>query len=596
MSATESVQNQIYPVPDCVNLEEMEREEFLSQIGNFTPQERGIFHRLCKRWEAEIPYQRFLMNLDIKNAAGDLGTLMTKLKKHRMGLLTYRMEDGFRKPDKIVITPFDGVLFYIKIIDDYYIRLQETLSAPLPYESDVRTQYPELPDADIKTVEYLDLLRIVGGQQDSFPCVYRILIQDGDAVLATPTSAKWLIHAAVGKLRAFFANPNYLEIAAKIQKTSLIEIKQQLSTRNPEFWRDLTSGLLAEETTLKANRSVRIGKRFFQICDFICRYVESQLQLAEEQRKEREDRDLDMKSIAQAIKEDKEKLIGQPRLDQLIEGLKEKYEKKFAEFKAEFLSRYTQGSGTTLATIVAINDTWVHIDNLFPIFTARMDTMQPELQRHYIKVMERQLRTNNRSNSDIFYSKENFELDITETVREIDPFLADCLERPNITSEAMVHHLKQRRKIKSPEELRAHLMLYFHARTLLFLPLAQIFNLNLGEIFHQGFLRLPLWRQIVIRLLGRYGTLEEKFIGRSFTTYKRMMKDEIRARQELMPKESIEEENPARRNRDRRVTAAGRPVRRKRSQTAAAKPAKPRSYNANEREEAWRRFGDTLKD
>ncbi|MFW6364268.1 MAG: hypothetical protein ACOC0D_10525, partial [Spirochaeta sp.] len=332
MSDTQALENQIYPVPDCVNLAEMEREEFLSQLGNFTPQERSIFHRLCKRWAPEIPYQRFLMNLDIKNAAGDLNSLMTKLKKHRMGTITYRMEDGFRKPETIVLTPQDGVLFYMKTVDDYYIQLQETLSAPLPYESDVVSQYQQIPDEHIRTIDYLDLLHIVGGNQEPYPCIYRIPVQDSDSIYATPTSAKWLIHAAVGKLRAFFSNPNYLEIAAKIQKSSLIEIKQQLGTRNPEFWRDLTSGLLAEEAAIKSNRSVRIGKRFFQICDFICRYVDSQLQLAEEQKKEREDRDLDMKSIAQAIKDDKEKLVDEQRMNHLIDGLKEKYGGKCAAF------------------------------------------------------------------------------------------------------------------------------------------------------------------------------------------------------------------------------------------------------------------------
>ncbi|GAB6089598.1 hypothetical protein [Spirochaeta dissipatitropha] len=608
MSEKDKQEIYTYPAPDFIHKDDLAREEFLSQLGNFTPQERTIFRCLCERWEPEIKYQRFLHNLDIKNAAGDLNSLITKLQKQRMAILNFKIEEGIRKPESITLSSQDGTAFYARMIDEYYVRLQESLAEPLPFESDLSKQYPHIGSAEYLNLTYLELLRMTAEKENIASGIYRIQLLGGDALLASASSLRWLIHAAIGKLRAFFSNPNYLALAARIQNTSLLEIKQRLNTRNPDFWKDLTTSLLAEEEAIKNNRSIRVGKRFFQICGFIYRYVEAQMQLAEEQRQEREDRDLDMKSIVQAVKDDSSKTFSDDQLTAIIDGLKDKYGKKFPDFKAEFLSRYTKSSHG-LPQLVSIGNIWVHIDNLHLLFSSRLDLLRPQLQQYYVKQMETQLRRKNRARSEIFFSKENFEQDILSTVKTMDPFAADCLERPNIISEAMVHYLKTRRKVQSPDDLRAHLIVFFHARNLMFLPLAEIFNLNLGEIFKNGFLRLPLWRQIIIRATGRYGALEEKYIGRSFTSYKRLMKDELKARQDFLPVNTDEgAPNMKRNNQDRnRLSLRADSSKASRSRTSAAQgrrsaikkvssPAKKRTYNVNEQEEAWKKFGDSLKD
>ena len=395
------------------------------------------------------------------------------------------------------------------------------------------------------------------------------------------------------------ANPDYLEMASRIQNCSMLEIKQKLNTRQPDFWKSLTSSLLSQETAISSNRSLRLGKRFFHICEIISRYVSAQMEMAEQQKQEKEDRDLDMKSIMQAAKDDAERLIPEERMQKMIDGFSEKYGKKFAEFKAEFRTRYMQ-SKAAVAPLTSIDSHWIHLDNLFPVFAGHMDSIQSNLLRHYIKVMERHLKTGNRINNEVFYSKENFEQDILRTIREMDGFLAESLERPNVISEALVHHLKRQGKVRSPEELRAHLMVFFHARTLLFLPLAEIFNLNLGEIFDRAFTHLPLWRQILIRVLGRYNTLQEKYIGRSFNSYKRLMKDEMKDRQDMMPERKADQQSGrSRADSQSRKRGDGRSPQRytlnrpsRRSQSTHS--SKPRSYNPNEREEAWRKFGETL--
>lgn len=608
MSEKDKKEIYTYPAPDFIHKDDLAREEFLSQLGNFSPQERTIFRRLCERWEPEIKYQRFLHNLDIKNAAGDLNSLISKLQKQRMAILNFKVEEGIRKPESITLCSQDGTAFYARLIDEYYVKLQESLAEPLPFESDLNKLYPHISSAEYLNLTYLELLRMTADKDNIASGIYRIQLLGGDALLASASSLKWLIHAAIGKLRAFFSNPNYLALAAKIQNTSLLEIKQRLNTRNPDFWKDLTTSLLAEEEAIKNNRSIRVGKRFFQICGFIYRYVEAQMQLAEEQRQEREDRDLDMKSIVQAVKEDNNKICPDEQLTAIIDGLKEKYGKKFPDFKAEFLSRYTKSSHG-LPQLVSIDNIWVHIDNLHLLFSSRLDLLRPQLQQYYVKQMETQLRRKNRARSEIFFSKENFEQDILNTVKTMDSFAADCLERPNIISEAMVHYLKTRRKIQSPDDLRAHLIVFFHARNLMFLPLAEIFNLNLGEIFKNGFLRLPLWRQIIIRATGRYGALEEKYIGRSFTSYKRLMKDELKARQDFLPANTDDSApNRRRNNQDRKILSARadkRKFSRQKTPTAqgrqstiskVSRPVKRRTYNVNEQEEAWKKFGDSLKD
>ncbi len=603
MSEEISPSRQLIEEPDYVHLDNRNREEFLSQMGNFSPRERELFHLICKRWQPEIPYEQFVRH--VEHASTDLTGLLEKLKKQRIGMLTQSYSAGSYKPETIIISSRDSIHFYSKIIESYYIGLQETLAAPLPFAKEVFEQYPHMPKDETIPLNYLQLLQALADKPSEMPIMYSLPVHGEDSLLATPKSLQWIIHAAMGKMRAFFSNPDNLELAAKILNTSMLDIKQKLDTRLPDFWQTLTENLIAKESEIHASRSLRLSSRFFQICSIINQYIKAQIELAEQNKKDREDRELDMKSIVQTVKDYPNRLISEEEIQDLIDGFSEKYGKSFAAFKAEFRSTYML-SKKSIAKLNQIQEHWVHIDNLFPEFAARMDAVQGQLMRHYVKQMEKQLRSNNRSNSEVFYSKENFELDILNTIEGIDEFLAHSLQRPGLISEALVHHLKRKGKIKGPDDLRAHLMVFFHARTLLFLPLAEIFNLNLGEIFERGFTKLPLWRQIMIRLFGRYNSLQDKFIGRSFNSYKQLMKNEQKDRNAILPPGGNSSQGDrAERNSSRRrgsSSASGYPMKRTSSSQGGSQSSsqgsptikKSKVYKKSEQEEAWRKFGESL--
>ncbi len=85
--------------PYFVAFDTKQREELLSQTGNFSPGERDGFHKLCQNWQSRIPYNRFagLLNRGDGATTSELHSRMRKLRKAGNGLIRTNVQEGQRK-------------------------------------------------------------------------------------------------------------------------------------------------------------------------------------------------------------------------------------------------------------------------------------------------------------------------------------------------------------------------------------------------------------------------------------------------------------------------------------------------------------------
>ncbi|MDC7233362.1 MAG: hypothetical protein PQJ58_09015, partial [Spirochaetales bacterium] len=107
-------------LPSVFQMDLPKREEFLSQVGSFTQEQRRIFHRICDFYDPFLDYNRFVLHAgkDILFANNQIEILMKKLKRAHYGLLEFKFIDGELKPSRIVVTNRDAVEFYNSLIND----------------------------------------------------------------------------------------------------------------------------------------------------------------------------------------------------------------------------------------------------------------------------------------------------------------------------------------------------------------------------------------------------------------------------------------------------------------------------------------------
>ena len=157
MSEKENEDFEKSDLPAVFQMDLSQREEFLSQVGSFTQEQRRIFHRICDFFDPMLDYNRFVLHAgkDILFANNQIEILMRKIRNAHYGLLKFKNDQGELKPDRIIITNRDSQGFYKHLIEDEIQRLtlddsrsfltleeMEKGNFRIPYDL-VETIYPE---------------------------------------------------------------------------------------------------------------------------------------------------------------------------------------------------------------------------------------------------------------------------------------------------------------------------------------------------------------------------------------------------------------------------------------------------------------------
>lgn len=578
-------------VPEYINVDSMRREEFLSQIGNFASEHRKIFQSLCENWQPGINYSRFVtQNSSIRFAEKDLLNLLSRLKTAKCGMLKHKCVNGDLKRNTIIITDIGNKSFYYHLVEDEIEISMLSSVHPMLTSASIREQGVTIPASFLEVLTPRNISKSFFKECRNEGRIFKIPTSEDDYFIATSGSLAPLITMSIKRIRDGLKNSNVLSYVAKLQSSAIMELKRDMATTDPGIWRKLTVTILdAKEEILQKSRTV--NRDFFSACELIRFFSENELKDLEKKRAADIEIFDEMKALVHEIAHENSFFVDQTSLNKKLE----KSIQKWPDFKDKFYENFVKAKKKTqLPQVVYIGSKYIHRDNIYTYFVTTLAQFSVDLQIEYQKLMESLIRSNNKSNVSVFFSSENFRNSIREKINSWDPMMVVFLERPAVISEAVIHVAKKTMKVKDVNRIKSMLENYFEPGKLKFKALEVLFNLNVLDIFQYAFLRMPLWKQLFIRILGRYDSYRRTFTGMSRT---------VSARQEGMkvvspPMRNDEPDFSAMSREDRRREYRKRQSqinnqniqKRRASRNPVEQSVKKRRYTQEEQNEAWSDF------
>ncbi|MBB6478937.1 hypothetical protein [Spirochaeta isovalerica] len=594
--STSQLAGHLQRIPEFVSNDSMRREEFLSQIGNFASEHRKIFQSLCEHWEPGIDYNRFVRHSSgLRFAEKDLVNLLSRLKTAKCGLLKHKCEKGELKRNTIILSDTGDKSFYYHLVEDEMEIAQLSSVHPLVTVDTLADQGIIIPEAFIQILTPRNVSRSFFKKTRLEGQLFKIPTSDDYYFVATSQTLPLLVSMCTRRMLEGLKNSSILSYVAKLQSKPIMEIRKELTSKDPAFWRKISVTILdAREELLQKSRTV--SKDFFSSCELIRYFSENEMKEMEQRRADEVEMFNELKTLAHEIAREEGYFIDQ-------KGLNNKMEKamnRWPDFKDKFYENFVKSKKKTqLPHIVYIGKKYIHRDNLYSYFVSNMAQFSADLLDEYKKLMESLLRTNNKSNVSVFYSNENFRNSIREKINDWDPMMIALLDRPAIVSEAIIHTAKRKMKVNDVTKIKSLLENYFESGKLKFKPLEVLFDLNILEIFQYAFLRIPVWKQLVIRILGRYDSYRKTFMGMSRPLLARQAENSLISsgpRKENIPdfssmtKEERRAEYKKRQKQKQQFTRKSRAAMDKKDVQV-----KKRRYTKQEQNEAWNEFSDSFQ-
>jgi hypothetical protein len=585
--------------PAYVGYEIKEREEFLSERGNFTPSERAVFHRLCSMWEAEISYRRVTASLNTKSDIGkaDLDRLVDKLFSLRIGVVRTKLSaNNSREPHRIVLTEEGDRRYYATLLDELFTDLREDPHKPLPTVAALAERGIAVPPGIVILMDVERLSEVLDSREASR--IFQVNLVENQSVLFSSATIGRTTEIIDNWVRTAIEQPNILSAVARLKNASLSETKKSLSDSSPEGRHELVELLLNQRPELERQRSFNPSQDFFVGLDFLRVLLAARLRHEKERQDEESERRADMEAISEAIRNEEGGLVSQERLDELFQGVADKHEGRLETFKFEFLQEYVRPKERRdLPRILYLNKTFIHRDHVFPIFRRRVEQLSERLRSYYVQEMVHQLKTNNRDRDMRFYSKGNFEADVRRRIPELDPLVSNFLSKPSVVAEAAVLWAKQQKAAKNVDDLKRLMYPYFEPGSMKFRDLCQLFQLNMLEVFDYAFPRLSLFRQIIMRITGRYRGYREQYLAESRKLFDPTAEapEERGAKEQRVPRRG-RKTGTARPGEAKRSSAAPSASGRKGEKSSQTEQSRrSRYYTDRDREKAWEEFKNNLR-
>jgi len=587
--------------PEFISFDDRQREQYLSQLGTFSPGEREIFRQLCRNWQERIPYKRFAASTGVETGGNaELISLMKKLRREHIGIMRTTVADDRRIPDALVIAVANSEPFYVELVDEYFVDLRESILNPLPLQSTIYEEVGNIPKEFIESVDVERLADYVDAPDETRKII-RVPGHRGEGILITSTNLRAAVTIAILKMRYYLSNTSLLGFLAKTIDTSLLDLKKRIAGKEPRFWLDLTRTVGRSYGDISAARTLAVDDAFFHSAALLQIIIEAQIEGATKKKKEKEERELDLQAVAMAIKESPEILVEQIDLSRIIEGQREKYGDGFEGFREEFYERYVKArDGNALPQIVLLEKNYIHRDNIFPSFLSSFKELERSMSAYFTDLMEQQLKSNQRNK--VFYSIENFDQAIREVVGRTDPLVYALMQKPAVLAEALIHDARRRNLTKNVTDLKQRLSIYFDPSDMKPLPPHEWFDLQIMQIFETAFNRLHILRRIWIRITGKYESFKTKYVGRPVSSAGVRTSPPISgatdsggeqsgtatAHRSRSPGAGSVRSAPARRSRTKTPPTA--------KPTVKPTPAIPKEYSKRQVDSAWESFGKTLKD
>jgi hypothetical protein len=511
--------------PVFVTYDEKEREAYLSQVGNFSPTERSIFHKLCRVWEPMIPYIRFtsMINRDTANSTAELMRLMAKLSKAHMGIISSKFGDGTRNPEGIIICEPGQQIFFSYTLEEEILDVFENLLLPLPNQISLSEKNLPIPGEYVRELSYEQAAEYYINKNTKGGEIFSLPNQSGNAFLMTQGSLVRYLSIAISKMRSTFQNSNTLAMGASFMEMSLTELKTKLAAKEPAFWKDLSGTLLEQKDNLLAQRKVKLPDDVFDLCRFLNRFLTAQIKVAKEKKAKDEEKVADMAALSEIILKSDNYLVPQELFEKHLDSFREKYGDYYDNFRSDFDKAYLQPEASrNLPIILKIEGNLIHEDNIKPLFLQRVEKLSRELYKHYLPLMSKYIRSRQSDMQDIFHSAATFESDIEDRIKEMDHLTSVLLTRPATVAEAFIQAGRKTRELNTVEEMKSVLVSFFYPDEIKFKELQVIFNLSVKDMYQHSFLNFSILRQLIMRITGRHDSFRKKFEEQARIIYRRM--------------------------------------------------------------------------
>jgi len=500
------------PSPDYVTESGKSRDELLSQVGNFTHAERETFHELCNVWRPGLTYTRAVSHSEVHrtDAAAVIDSLMEKLERGRCGLITTQLADGKRIKHEIILTQPESPLFYAYLVREEYHCVREWIGHPLPTDAAMAERGFEARDIPAEDMSLASLAQLFSAGPDGTHPLYVVSLEAGSLYLPAD-QARHAISVCIGKLRSRLSHPDLLSEVSELLGESVLAVKQRLASREPQFWYGIAGAIRQERDSL-ASRFHSTGAEFFLSADLLHGFISSQMEQARRRKEEESERKADMDALVASVGEYDDVLMPRPRLDALIEALREKYGSAFQSFRQEFYdTRAKSDAANQLPPVVTVGDDVIHRDHIMSLFRERIRRVRSDLMEEYRVELIYQLRTNNREDRPVFFSPENFETDLQRRLPHRDAYAGYLLAHPQLLAQAIVHDARNEAPTTSAEELRRRLFVYFDAGGNELRPYTELLGIDVRALFQKSFGQLNVFRQLWMKVTGRYESLLTHF-------------------------------------------------------------------------------------
>lgn len=581
------MKNEVVNAPEYVTADTKEREEFLSQHGNFTPGEREIFHFLCGQWQPRIPYGRISAgaNLGLGNKKGEFLGLMAKLRKGRVGVLRTSTENGRRTEAYVVLASEGDIRFYSHLLDEETDRLAEEIPGMPPIEKIIAGRGVEIPDRHVRAFSYDEVVAAVDGRMAAPRMILRLPAAAGQAILLSPISIEAYPARSRDNLRALLSDSQLLSAVAKACDSSVGKLKTVLESDHASAWAGLTKCIFDARKALETSETIAVPKALYAAAAVVHRVSVSRVSSDRERIKQEKERLQNLEVIAAEIRSGSRHVLRQSELDEVLEEYRAKYGTEFEDFRDEFYTRYTTPKERrNLAAIQPLGTLYVHRDNLYQVFLDRFQDAQADLYTYYLGLMGEFIRS--RDSREVFSSYQSFCNDIRARLPKVDEILGELFMKPFLLAEVIIYGEKKRRKVSSIDEVRTILARFFVSDQMELRDFAVIFELNMLELFETAHVQLPLLLQIWHKITGKYESLRE--------TVKRRSGSRLPGFRDTEPEASRPEPIRQRDGGETQRRGGGVATARRR-RTHTDTPQKVKYYTRKDQERAWQEFSQALK-
>jgi hypothetical protein len=575
-------------LPSVFQMDLPKREEFLSQVGSFTQEQRRIFHRICDFFDPALDYNRFVLHAgkDILFANNQIEILMKKIKNAHYGLLKFQVVDGELKPNKIIITNRDSIEFYACLIEDEIQRNLLDESKSFLTMEEMEEQNLSIPFDFVDSIEAEELSPSFISKNKNENKIYSLKLKTGATLLVASGGMDSLLTLSKTRIREYLSNTSFISIMSRFMGIKISDIQKKISGKDPRFWQGLSTKVLQNREDLQL-RLKHLEPALFHSSEILHHYYKNSASEAENERKENAARDAALEELCMQILKKEDFLVSSEELDKMIKP----HAKKWEGFKDLFFERsVTVATKVGLPPILGINGEYIHRDHVYPYFRSELTMQSRELKSHYIQLMERMLRTGNKDRITTFYTRETFNDDILEMIRKESPVFSALLNRPRIISESIVHYFKNLKKVRDVNKIKEFMNNFFDKGVIKFKEPDHLMDLYLLDIFEEAYRFLSWWKKLSLRLSGKRDSFKNQYSGLG----DRDLPDiDISERKK---KTGRNVRTPAS---NRGYSADGYSRKKDSSSTGASKkrqapPLNSKQYNLKQRNRAWTEFEDAF--